>query len=53
MVGLTSDDQAHILKGALGLGMVQLHVGALSYHADFLGHQPEPLQANATLRTAL
>ena len=48
-----SNDQAHILKGALGLGMVQLHIGALSYHADFFGHQPESFEANPTLRAAL
>ena len=43
----------NMLERALGRGMVQLHVGALSYHANFLGHQPEPLKTNATLRAAL
>ena len=42
-----------MLERALGRGMVQLHIGALSYHSDFLRHEPEPLKANATLRAAL
>ena len=53
MVGLRRDDQARILKGALGYGMVQLHIGALSYHTDLFGHQPESFEANPTLRAAL
>ena len=44
---------ARHLKGALGFGMIQLDVGALSYDANFFGHQPESLEANPTLRAAL
>ncbi len=43
----------NMLEKALGRGMVQLHIGALSYHSDFLRHEPEPLKANATFRAAL
>ena len=33
--------------------MIQLYIGAFSYHADFLGHQPEALKTDATSRAAL
>ena len=46
-------DQPNALEGAFDLGGIQLHVGALGYHTDFLGHQPEALKAYATFRAAL
>ena len=46
-------ERLNALERALGRGMVQLHIGALGHHTDFLGHQPETLKANATFRAAL
>ena len=46
-------ERLNALEGAFGLCHVQLYIYALSYHSDFLGHQPEPLEANATCRAAL
>ena len=46
-------ERLNALERALGRGMVQLHVGSLSYHANFLGPEPEPFKANATLGAAL
>ena len=46
-------ERLNALEGEFDLGSVQLHIGALGYHPDFLGHYPEPLKANATFRVAL
>ena len=46
-------ERLNALERALGFCHVQLDVGALGHHSDFLGHQPEPLKAYATFRAAL
>jgi len=38
---------------ALGYGIIQLYIGAFSYHAYFLRHHPEALEPDATSRAAL
>ena len=38
---------------ALGYGIIQLYIGAFSYHAYFLRHHPEALETDATSRAAL
>ena len=38
---------------ALGYDIIQLYIGAFSYHAYFLRHHPEALETDATSRAAL
>ena len=38
---------------ALGYGIIQLYIGAFSYHAYVLRHHPEALETDATSRAAL
>ena len=42
-----------ISERALGYGMIQLYIGAFSYHAYVFGHHPEALETDATSRAAL
>ena len=42
-----------ISERALGYGMIQLYIGAFSYHAYVFGHHPVALKTDATSRAAL
>ena len=46
-------ERLNMLERAFSCGVVQLHIGALSHYSDFFRHEPEPLEANATLCAAL
>ena len=50
---LPMNERLNMLEGAFGRGVVQLHIGALSYHSDLFRHEPETFEANATLCAAL